>query len=178
MKSDNETGRFMSKPVVSIVMGSDSDLDIMREAASALESFGITYEIDVTSAHRSPDRTADYARNAASRGIRVIIAGAGGAAHLAGVIAAHTTLPVIGVPISATSLNGMDSLLATVQMPAGIPVATVAIGKPGATNAGVLAAQILGVADSAISQKLAAHKEKLAKGVEEKSRKLQSTLGK
>jgi phosphoribosylaminoimidazole carboxylase PurE protein len=168
----------MSKPVVSIVMGSDSDLDIMREAASALEGFGITYEIDVTSAHRSPDRTADYARNAASRGIRVIIAGAGGAAHLAGVIAAHTTLPVIGVPISATSLNGMDSLLATVQMPAGIPVATVAIGKPGATNAGILAAQILGIADSAISQKLAAHKEKLAKGVEEKSRKLQSTLGK
>jgi 5-(carboxyamino)imidazole ribonucleotide mutase len=168
----------MSKPVVSIVMGSDSDLDIMREAASALEGFGITYEIDVTSAHRSPDRTADYARNAASRGIRVIIAGAGGAAHLAGVIAAHTTLPVIGVPISATSLNGMDSLLATVQMPAGIPVATVAIGKPGATNAGILAAQILGVADSAISQRLVAHKEKLAKGVEEKSQKLQSTLGK
>jgi phosphoribosylaminoimidazole carboxylase PurE protein len=168
----------MSKPVVSIVMGSDSDLDIMREAASALEGFGITYEIDVTSAHRSPDRTADYARNAASRGIRVIIAGAGGAAHLAGVIAAHTTLPVIGVPISATSLNGMDSLLATVQMPAGIPVATVAIGKPGATNAGILAAQILGIADSAISQRLVAHKEKLAKGVEEKSQKLQSTLGK
>jgi 5-(carboxyamino)imidazole ribonucleotide mutase len=168
----------MSKPVVSIVMGSDSDLDTMREAASALEGFGIPYEIDVTSAHRSPDRTSDYARTAASRGIRVIIAGAGGAAHLAGVIAAHTTLPVIGVPISATSLNGMDSLLATVQMPAGIPVATVAIGKAGATNAGILAAQILGVADSAISQKLAAHKEKLAKGVEEKSRKLQSTLAK
>jgi 5-(carboxyamino)imidazole ribonucleotide mutase len=173
------TGRAgMNKPVVSIVMGSDSDLDTMREAASALEGFGIPYEIDVTSAHRSPDRTSDYARKAASRGIRVIIAGAGGAAHLAGVIAAHTTLPVIGVPISATSLNGMDSLLATVQMPAGIPVATVAIGKPGATNAGILAAQILGVADSAISQKLAAHKEKLAKGVEQKSQKLQSTLGK
>jgi phosphoribosylaminoimidazole carboxylase PurE protein len=102
----------------------------------------------VTSAHRSPDRTAEYARNAAGRGIRVIIAGAGGAAHLAGVIAAHTTLPVIGVPISATSLNGLDALLATVQMPAGIPVATVAIGKPGATNAGVLAAQILGCSHS------------------------------
>lgn len=168
----------MSKPVVSIVMGSDSDLDIMREAATALEGFGIAYEIDVTSAHRSPDRTADYARKAAGRGIRVIIAGAGGAAHLAGVIAAHTTLPVIGVPIPATSLNGMDSLLATVQMPAGIPVATVAIGKPGATNAGILAAQILGVADATISQKLAAHKEKLASGVEEKSRKLRSSAGK
>jgi 5-(carboxyamino)imidazole ribonucleotide mutase len=172
------TGKFMSKPLVSIVMGSDSDLEIMREAASALEGFGIGYEIDVTSAHRSPDRTADYARHAAARGIRVIIAGAGGAAHLAGVIAAHSILPVIGVPIAATSLNGMDSLLATVQMPAGIPVATVAIGKPGATNAGILAAQILGVADSEISRKLALHKENLAKGVEEKSRKLQSTLGK
>jgi 5-(carboxyamino)imidazole ribonucleotide mutase len=166
----------MSKPVVSIVMGSDSDLDIMREAAKALEGFGIAYEIDVTSAHRSPDRTAEYARKAADRGVRVIIAGAGGAAHLAGVIAAHTTLPVIGVPISATSLNGLDSLLATVQMPAGIPVATVAIGKPGATNAGILAAQILGVADSAVAQKLHAHKEKLAKGVEEKSKALQASL--
>ena len=134
----------MSKPLVSIVMGSDSDLDIMREAAKALDDFGIAYEIDVTSAHRSPDRTADFARKAAGRGVRVIIAGAGGAAHLAGVIAAHTTLPVIGVPIPSTALNGMDSLLATVQMPAGIPVATVAIGKAGATNAGILAAQILG----------------------------------
>src|SRR5580698_7067197 len=114
-------GKFMSKPLVSIVMGSDSDLDIMREAAKALDDFGIAYEIDVTSAHR----TADFARKAAGRGVRVIIAGAGGAAHLAGVIAAHTTLPVIGVPIPSTSLNGLDSLLATVQMPAGIPVATV-----------------------------------------------------
>ena len=133
----------MSKPLVSIVMGSDSDFDIMREAAKALEDFGIAYEIDVTSAHRSPERTADFARKAAGRGIRVIIAGAGGAAHLAGVIAAHTTLPVIGVPIPSTPLNGMDSLLATVQMPAGIPVATVAIGKPGAINAALLAVAIL-----------------------------------
>jgi 5-(carboxyamino)imidazole ribonucleotide mutase len=167
----------MSKPVVSIVMGSDSDLDIMREAGKALDEFAIGYEIDVTSAHRSPDRTAEYARKAASRGIRVIIAGAGGAAHLAGVIAAHTTLPVIGVPIPSTSLNGMDSLLATVQMPAGIPVATVAIGKPGATNAGILAAQILGLASTALGKKLDAHKEKLANGVEEKSKKLKLTLG-
>jgi 5-(carboxyamino)imidazole ribonucleotide mutase len=165
----------MSKPIVSIVMGSDSDLEIMREAAKALEEFGIEYEMDVTSAHRSPDRTAEYARQAAQRGIRVIIAGAGGAAHLAGVIAAHTTLPVIGVPIPSTSLQGMDSLLAIVQMPAGIPVATVAIGKPGATNAGILAAQILGVADASIAKKLAAHKEKLASGVEEKSKKLQAS---
>ena len=164
------------KTLVSIVMGSDSDLEIMREAGKALEEFGIAYEIDVTSAHRSPDRTAEYARGAAKRGVRVIIAGAGGAAHLAGVIAAHTTLPVIGVPIPATSLQGMDSLLATVQMPAGIPVATVAIGKPGATNAGILAAQILGVADSAISSKLDAYKEKLARGVDEKSKKLKASL--
>ncbi len=164
----------MNKPVVSIVMGSDSDLEIMRQAGKSLESFGIPYEIDVTSAHRSPDRTAEYAKRAAGRGIRVIIAGAGGAAHLAGVIAAHTTLPVIGVPIPSTSLNGMDSLLATVQMPAGIPVATVAIGNPGATNAGILAAQILGVADSEIAKKLDAHKQKLAQGVEEKSRKLKA----
>ena len=162
----------MSKPLVSIVMGSDSDLEIMREAGRALDEFGVTYEMDVTSAHRSPDRTADYARKAAGRGIRVIIAGAGGAAHLAGVIAAHTTLPVIGVPIPSTSLNGLDSLLATVQMPAGIPVATVAIGKPGATNAGILATQILAAADPALAKKLQAHKEKLAKGVEEKSRKM------
>ncbi len=167
----------MSKPQVSIVMGSDSDLDIMQEAGKALEGFGINYEIDVTSAHRSPDRTAEYARKAAGRGIKVIIAGAGGAAHLAGVIAAHTTLPVIGVPIPSTSLNGMDSLLATVQMPAGIPVATVAIGKPGATNAGILAAQIMGLSSAAIDKKLAAHKEKLANGVEEKSKKLKLTMG-
>jgi len=165
----------MNKPLVSIVMGSDSDLEIMREAGKALEGFGIAYEIDVTSAHRSPDRTAEYARRAAGRGVRVIIAGAGGAAHLAGVIAAHTTLPVIGVPIPATSLNGMDSLLSTVQMPAGIPVATVAIGKPGATNAGILAAQIIGVADAEIAKKLGSHKEKLAAGVEEKSRKLKAS---
>jgi phosphoribosylaminoimidazole carboxylase PurE protein len=167
----------MSEIVVSIVMGSDSDLDIMREAAKSLDEFGIAYEIDVTSAHRSPDRTAEYAKNAASRGVRVIIAGAGGAAHLAGVIAAHTTLPVIGVPIPSTSLNGMDSLLATVQMPAGIPVATVAIGKPGATNAGLLAAQILGLSMENIAKKLESHKQKLASGVEEKSRKLKAALG-
>jgi phosphoribosylaminoimidazole carboxylase PurE protein len=167
----------MSKPLVSIVMGSDSDLDIMREAAKALADFGIDYEIDVTSAHRSPDRTADFARKAAGRGIHVIIAGAGGAAHLAGVIAAHTTLPVIGVPIPSTPLNGMDSLLATVQMPAGIPVATVAIGKAGATNAGILAAQILGLASESLARKLDSLKETLVNSVEEKSRKLKITLG-
>src|SRR6202171_198322 len=167
----------MNKPLVSIVMGSDSDLEIIREAGKALDEFGIAYEIDVTSAHRSPDRTADFARKAAERGIRVIIAGAGGAAHLAGVIAAHTTVPVIGVPIPSTSLQGMDSLLATVKMPAGISGATVAIGKPGATNAGILAAQILGLSSEPLARKLGEHKETLANGVEEKSRKLKITLG-
>lgn len=166
----------MNKPLVSIVMGSDSDLEIMREAAKALEEFGIAYEIDVTSAHRSPERTAEFARKAGQRGVRVIIAGAGGAAHLAGVIAAHTTLPVIGVPITSV-LNGLDSLLATVQMPAGIPVATVAIGKAGATNAGILAAQILALSNAALAKKMDAHKEKLANSVDEKSRKLKITLG-
>jgi phosphoribosylaminoimidazole carboxylase PurE protein len=166
----------MSKPLVSIVMGSDSDLDVMREAGKALEEFGIAYEIDVTSAHRSPDRTAEFARKAAERGIRVIIAGAGGAAHLAGVIAAHSTLPVIGVPIASTSLNGLDSLLATVQMPAGIPVATVAVGKPGATNAGILAAQILALSDDAMAKRMAEHKRKLEKSVEEKSKKLKASM--
>jgi len=153
-------------------MGSDSDLEIMREAAKALEEFGIAYEMDVTSAHRSPARTAEFARAAAGRGIKVIIAGAGGAAHLAGVIAAETTLPVIGVPIPSSSLQGLDSLLATVQMPAGIPVATVAIGKAGATNAGILAAQMLALSDAEIVNRLEAYKRKLARGVEEKSRKL------
>ena len=165
----------MSKPLVSIVMGSDSDLEIMREAAKALDDFGIAWEMDVTSAHRSPDRSAEFARNAAGRGVKVIIAGAGGAAHLAGVVAAHTTLPVIGVPITSV-LNGLDSLLSTVQMPAGIPVATVAIGKAGATNAGILAAQIIALADEGVAEKMSAHKEKLAKGVEEKSKKMQASL--
>jgi phosphoribosylaminoimidazole carboxylase PurE protein len=154
-------------------MGSDSDLEIMNEAAKALEDFGIPYEIDVTSAHRSPARTGEFARNAAARGIRVIIAGAGGAAHLAGVIAAETTLPVIGVPIPSTPLNGLDSLLAIVQMPAGIPVATTAIGKAGATNAGILAAQMIGLSNTSVAGKLKSLKEKLVKSVEDKSKKLQ-----
>jgi phosphoribosylaminoimidazole carboxylase PurE protein len=166
------------KPLVSIIMGSDSDLEIMDESARALDLFNIAYEIDICSAHRSPARTSEFSRQAAGRGIRVIIAGAGGAAHLAGVIAAETILPVIAVPIAATSLGGLDALLAMVQMPAGIPVATVAIGKAGATNAGVLAAQILATGDPELAQKLASYKEKLARGVEEKSRKLQESRAK
>ena len=162
----------MTNVLVSVVMGSDSDLEVMREAGRVLEEFGIGYEMDVTSAHRSPARTGDFARHAAARGIKVIIAGAGGAAHLAGVIAAETTLPVIGVPIPSSPLQGLDSLLATVQMPAGIPVATVAIGKAGAANAGILAAQMLALADENLARKLSTYKQKLAQGVEEKSRKL------
>jgi phosphoribosylaminoimidazole carboxylase PurE protein len=162
------------QPLVAIVMGSDSDLEVMREAAKALDEFGIAYEMDISSAHRSPARTSEFARQAAGRGIKVIIAGAGGAAHLAGVIAAETALPVIGVPMPSSSLQGLDALLATVQMPAGIPVATLAIGKAGATNAGILAAQILALSDPAIAKKMAAHKEKLALSVEEKSKKLKS----
>jgi 5-(carboxyamino)imidazole ribonucleotide mutase len=164
----------MGKPLVAIVMGSDSDLEIMRESGKALDEFGVAYEMDITSAHRSPARTAEFARNAAARGIKAIIAGAGGAAHLAGVIAAETTLPVIGVPIPSSSLQGLDSLLATVQMPAGIPVATVAIGKAGATNAGILAAQMLALSDPEIAKKMTAYKQKLVRGVEEKSKKLKS----
>ena len=165
----------MSKPQVAIVMGSDSDLEVMNEAAKTLDDFGIPYEIDIASAHRSPARTSELSRNAEARGIKIIIAGAGGAAHLAGVIAAETTLPVIAVPIASTPLNGLDSLLAMVQMPAGIPVATVAIGKAGATNAGILAAQIIATSDPDVMKKLYAHKEKLAKGVEAKSKKLQES---
>jgi len=159
-------------PMVAIVMGSDSDLEIMDEAAKVLDEFGIPYEMDVISAHRSPARTAEFARGVLGRGIKAIIAGAGGAAHLAGVIAAETTLPVIGVPVPSTSLQGLDSLLSVVQMPAGIPVATVAIGKAGAVNAGILAAQILGLGDPGLAAKLKRYKEKLSQGVEEKSRKL------
>jgi 5-(carboxyamino)imidazole ribonucleotide mutase len=165
----------MSKAKVLILMGSDSDLDVMNEAGKALEEFGIDYDVDVSSAHRSPKRTGEITRSAKGRGIQVIIAGAGGAAHLAGVIAAETTLPVIAVPIASTPLNGLDSLLAMVQMPAGIPVATVAIGKPGATNAGILAAQIIGLADTDVAQKLEKYKEKLVAGVEAKSKKLQAS---
>jgi phosphoribosylaminoimidazole carboxylase PurE protein len=163
-----------SKPIVAIIMGSDSDLEVMREAAKALDDFGIAYEMDITSAHRSPARTSEFARQAAGRGIRVIIAGAGGAAHLAGVLAAESTLPVIGVPIPSSPLQGLDSLLATVQMPAGIPVATLAVGKAGATNAGILAAQILALSDKDLAKKMAEHKQKLAASVEEKSRRLKS----
>ena len=133
-----------SKPLVKILMGSDSDLPVMAEAARILEKIGVPYDLEVTSAHRSPERTRRIVESAVESGVKVFVAGAGAAAHLAGVLASHTVLPVLGVPLSATDLQGMDALLATAQMPAGIPVGTLAIGKAGAVNAALLAAQILG----------------------------------
>ncbi|HEU5411588.1 MAG TPA: 5-(carboxyamino)imidazole ribonucleotide mutase [Candidatus Acidoferrales bacterium] len=161
---------------VGVIMGSDSDYPTMAEACRMLDKFGIGYEVEVVSAHRSPARAAEYAETAAKRGLRAIIVGAGGAAHLAGVVAALTTLPVIGVPISSTSLNGMDSLLAIVQMPGGVPVATMAIGKAGAMNAGIYAAEILGVADESVATKLSEYKKELDAGVSEKSARLKREI--
>lgn len=158
--------------LIGIVMGSDSDLPIMTEAAQTLKKFGLPFEIEVTSAHRSPARTAEYARTAIERGLKVIIVGAGGAAHLAGVIAAETTLPVIGVPMASTSLGGLDSLLSTVQMPGGVPVACTSIGKPGAINAAVLAAEIIATSDGELATRLVDYKARLAQSVAEKSERV------
>src|SRR5579863_7902404 len=160
------------RPLVGIVMGSDTDLPVMTESAATLKKFGVAFEIEITSAHRSPARTSEYARSALDRGLKVIIVGAGGASHLAGVIAAETTLPVIGVPMATTTLAGLDSLLSTVQMPAGVPVACTAIGKPGATNAAIFAVEIIATADAGLARKLAEHKEELARSVAEKSEKV------
>ena len=149
-------------PLVGIIMGSKSDWDAMRQAGEMLTRFGVPHECRVLSAHRTPALTAEYATSAADRGLQVIIAGAGGAAHLAGVVAAHTVLPVIGVPMQSAALNGLDSLLSTVQMPKGIPVATVAIGASGAANAGLLAVAILATARPDLRAKLLAYREELA----------------
>jgi len=166
------------KPKVGIVMGSDSDWPTMEEAAGALKEFGVPFDVDVISAHRSPEKAHDYAVNAESRGYGVLIAGAGGAAHLAGVLASLTTLPVIGVPMPTTALGGLDSLYATVQMPGGVPVATMGIGKSGARNAAIFAVQILAVSDAALSKKLKKHKKDLAASVEKKSKGLKAQLKK
>ena len=168
-KTRAETGQAQ----VGIVMGSDSDLPVMQEAADFLQSMGVPYEISVNSAHRTPDAASAYAQNAAARGLQVIIAGAGMAAHLAGVLAAHTSIPVIGVPLDASSLNGLDALLSTVQMPPGVPVATMCIGKAGAKNAAVLAARILALHDKKLGAKLVKFKKEMAKQVDDKNRKLQ-----
>ena len=161
-----------ARPLVGIVMGSDSDLPVMTEAATTLKKFGVPFEIEISSAHRSPARTSEYARAAIERGLKVIIVAAGGAAHLGGVIAAETTLPVIGVPIPSTTLQGLDSLLSMIQMPGGVPVACTAIGRPGAINAAIFTVEILATSDAALAQKLVAYKEDLARRVAEKSAKV------
>lgn len=159
--------------LVSIVMGSDSDLPVLKETMAVLKDFDIPYEVVLTSAHRSPERTTSFARGAARRGIRVIIVGAGAAAHLAGVIASHTTLPVIGIPVDSTTLAGLDALLSTVQMPGGIPVASMAIGKAGARNAAILSARILALQDRDIEKKLVAFAKKMARDIEKKQEKIE-----
>lgn len=160
----------MNKPLVGIIMGSDSDLPIMKDAAEMLEQFGVEYEIKIVSAHRTPKLMYEYAQQAVEKGLKVIIAGAGGSAHLPGMVASLTSLPVIGVPIQTKTLNGVDSLYSIVQMPPGIPVATVAIN--GAKNAGLLAAKIIGVSDPKVSQKVGEYSKNLEKTILEKSAKL------
>ncbi|HWX42246.1 MAG TPA: 5-(carboxyamino)imidazole ribonucleotide mutase [Blastocatellia bacterium] len=164
------------KKTVSILMGSASDLEIMLEAAKVLDQLGVSYDLEITSAHRSPERTRKYVGSADQRGTRVFIVGAGAAAHLAGVVAAETTLPVIGVPLAGSALNGLDALYSTVMMPAGVPVATMAIGKAGATNAAVLAAQILAVSDAGLAAKLSEYKSGLAQKVEDSAREAKKRL--
>ena len=162
-----------NSPKVLIMMGSDSDLPVMQEAADVLKKFGVPHEIRISSAHRSPVRTMALASEAAGRGIRIIIAGAGMAAHLAGVVAAKTTLPVIGVPMPGGALNGVDALYSTVQMPGGIPVATMAIGRAGAKNAGIFAVQILALTDTRLGEALAAYRSEMDREVEQKDAALQ-----
>jgi phosphoribosylamine--glycine ligase len=158
---------------VLILMGSDSDAPVMQSAVDILRELGVSCEMTVASAHRSPDRVMRLVRDAPGRGVKAFIVGAGAAAHLAGVVAAHTTMPVIGVPIDSSALKGLDALLSTVQMPPGVPVATVSIGKPGATNAGVLAAQMLALADRALAERLVGYKRKLAEKVEQAAARLE-----
>jgi len=165
----------MSKIDVLILMGSDSDAPIMAAAGDALTELGLTWDMTVASAHRSPERVMKLVREAPGNGVKVFIVGAGAAAHLAGVVAAHTSLPVIGVPIDSSALKGLDALLSTVQMPPGVPVATVAIGKPGATNAGVLAAQMIALARPETAAKLVDYKKKLAEKVEAAAEKLRTS---
>lgn len=178
MKGISTKKNKSAKPLVAILMGSDSDWGVMVTASERLTSFGVAHEAHVLSAHRSPDETARFARDAKQRGLRVFICGAGAAAHLAGAVSAQTTLPVLGVPLDASGLGGLDALLATVQMPAGIPVGTLAIGKAGADNAAILAVQILALADADLAAKLEAHKTSLAQGVADKNRRLQESRAK
>lgn len=163
---------LMGKSHVLIVVGSSSDLSIMEGAGKMLKEFGVSHEVRIASAHRTPEMAAKLASQAAANGTKVIIAGAGYAAHLAGSLAAHTTLPVIGVPVDASSLGGLDSLLSTVQMPSGVPVATVTIGKAGAKNAALLAVQILALSDESLGRKLIDYKSEMAKKIEESDAEL------
>ena len=165
------------KPLVGIIMGSDSDAPIMQEAAKTLQQFGVDYEIGVYSAHRSPHRTNEYVTSARARGLKMLIAGAGSSAHLAGVAAAETILPVIGVPIDSSPLSGFDALMATVQMPPGVPVSTMGVGKSGAINAAILAVEILALSDPGLAEKLVDYKAKLEVAVAEKSKKVASEIG-
>ena len=164
------------RPVVGILIGSDSDWDTMEVAGQRLTAFEIPYEVHVMSAHRSPKAVMQYAQSARRRGLGIVIVGAGGAAHLGGVVAAYTTLPVIGVPVASTTLQGLDALLATVQMPAGVPVATVAIGRAGAENAAILAAQILSIRNRALKERLERFKVELTESVEGKNLRLQRKI--
>jgi 5-(carboxyamino)imidazole ribonucleotide mutase len=168
----------VSTPWVCIVMGSDSDAEVMSRAADSLDELGVPFQMLVTSAHRSPERTRRIIEESTAEGAMVFIAGAGAAAHLPGVVAAFTTRPVIGVPLQAGSLLGMDALLAIAQMPAGVPVATVAIGAAGATNAGILAAQILATGDKALADRIASKRKAMADGVESKSRRVERSTRK
>jgi len=163
-------------PRVLILMGSDSDWEVMSEARTVLEEMGIASEVHVSSAHRTPERTGRLAREAAGRGIQVIVCGAGAAAHLAGVVAAESELPVLGVPLPSSDLKGLDALLATVQMPGGVPVGTLAIGRAGARNAGLLAARIVARADPAVAERVRAQRERMAREVESKDAALQGRL--
>ena len=160
-----------TKPIVGIIMGSDSDLPVMQAAATVLDEFNIPYELTIVSAHRTPDRMYEYAKSAYQRGLQIIIAGAGGSAHLPGMVAAITHLPVIGVPVQSKTMSGIDSLYSIVQMPGGIPVATVAIN--GAKNAGLLAAQIIATTDSVLAEKLIEYRKEMCMEVEEKAHRLE-----
>ncbi len=174
MSETSPSGSAPVSPLVGIIMGSDSDFSVMSDAVQMLREFGIAHEVEVVSAHRTPDKMVTYAREAADRGLKVIIAGAGGAAHLPGMVASMTTLPVIGVPVPLAKLDGLDSLLSIVQMPGGIPVATVSIG--GAKNAGILAARMLGASDPQLRAKLDAYAKQLTDMVEEKNAALQARV--
>jgi len=170
------SAKKVKKPEVGIVMGSDSDWSIVRKAVQTLDDFGVACEVRVISAHRTPEVAADYARTAAKRGLKVILSAAGGAAHLGGVLAAHTILPVVGIPIKGGALNGLDSLLATLQMPSGIPVATVTLGSAGPVNAAIFAVQIIALARPSLNRQLAAHKRAMKRKVEKGDARVQKEL--